>query len=72
MEKIKGLGILLAVLCLSVTAGLSQNIQWASKVIFQYNSFKESAAWSGDQLLGPPDAYPYGSLNEKAFRLSGE
>ncbi len=54
------------------TLATAQEIQWASQLIFQYNGFKESGAWSGEKLLGAPDAYPYGSLNENAFRLSTE
>jgi len=51
---------------------IGQSIHWASKLVFQYNSFKESGSWSGEMVLGEPDAYPYGSLNEKAFRLIKE
>ncbi len=51
---------------------IAQDITWASEVIFQYNGFKEAGPWSGQMILNEPDAYPYGSLNEKAFRLKDD
>ncbi len=64
-------------LIILISASLSnkicaQEIIWASEVIFQYNAFKKQGPWSGEMILGAPDAYPYGSLNEKAFRLISE
>lgn len=72
MKTLKIIFLSAAVVCFFSFKGLGQDIQWASKLIFQYNYFKETGAWSGQKLLGPPDAYPYGSLNEKAFRVANE
>jgi len=48
----------------------AQQIQWADKVDFQFNQFGESdVRYSAHQALGPPDAFPQGSINENAFRL---
>jgi len=47
----------------------SQGVQWASSLEFQYNCFAKTGPWSGAQVVGPPDAMPFGSLNESAARL---
>ncbi len=49
----------------------AQQIQWASKLIFQYNQFSDND-WSGLKTLGPPDASPFGSPNKNAFRIKSE
>lgn len=46
----------------------AQDIQWASQLEFQFNHF-DNESWSGKQVLGPPNALPPGSLNEKAYRM---
>jgi len=46
----------------------AQKLQWASKLIFEYNQYGTSD-FSGNKALGAPDAKPYGSLNKNAFRL---
>ncbi|HBH22228.1 MAG TPA: hypothetical protein DDY13_02275 [Cytophagales bacterium] len=45
-----------------------EDVRWASKLIFQFNNFGDEV-FSGKQVLGPPDALPFGKLNEKAFRI---
>lgn len=54
-----------------VISTIGQDLQWASTVEFQYNQF-DNDLWSAKQVLGPPDAFPFGQLNEKAFRLKSE
>jgi outer membrane protein OmpA-like peptidoglycan-associated protein len=49
----------------------AQDIQWASSVEFQYNQYGEND-WSAKQVLGPPNATPFGNPSPKAFRLSAE
>jgi hypothetical protein len=49
-------------------AQAQEDVQWASKLIFQFNNFGDEV-FSGKQVLGPPDALPFGKLNEKAFRI---
>lgn len=60
------------VLFLFVASGFAetygQKLQWASKLVFQYNQYGTDD-YSGLKALGPPDAKPYGSLNKNAFRL---
>jgi outer membrane protein OmpA-like peptidoglycan-associated protein len=50
----------------------AQRIQWASHVAFQYGQYGNSNEFSGHQVTGEPDAYPFGALNPKAFRLAKE
>jgi len=50
---------------------LSQDVQWASTLHFQYNHFSEDE-YSGQELLGPPDAAPYGRMSKNAFRLKSD
>jgi len=59
------------ILIIIITSSIGQDIQWASTVEFQYNQF-ENELWSAKQVLGPPNAFPLGQLNEKAFRLKFE
>jgi hypothetical protein len=54
--------------CFEVSA---QGVQWASEVSFQFNQFSESQ-FSARELIGPPDAQPFGSSSERAFRLNSE
>lgn len=49
----------------------AQDIQWANELKFQYNNYGEDD-YSGNKLLGPPDAEPYGHLSKNAFRLNNE
>lgn len=46
----------------------AQEIQWASRLDYQYNQFQNNA-WSGSRVIGAPDAFPPGFLNKNAFRL---
>lgn len=64
--KTSSLWVTLLFIAISVKA---QDIQWASKLHFQYNSYAETGAWSGENILGDPNSYPLGNLNENAFRL---
>ncbi|MDN4164185.1 OmpA family protein [Cytophagales bacterium LB-30] len=57
-------------LCLQ-SVHAQQRIQWASKVDFQFNEYSDSL-FSARSVLGEPDAFPYGTLNPKAFRLLEE
>jgi outer membrane protein OmpA-like peptidoglycan-associated protein len=51
----------------------AQVVKWASQVEFEYNAFEaEGIAFKGGMALGPPDAYPYGSLSPRAFRMKSE
>ena len=54
-----------------VAFGQIRKIQWASSLEYQYNQYQESD-YSGFQALGPPDAFPPGTMNTKAFRLKSE
>ena len=58
-------------LFLSVQITLAQDIQWANNLIFQYNNFDENE-FSGEKVLGKPDARPYGRLSKNAFRLNSD
>ncbi|NJM93583.1 MAG: hypothetical protein HC842_01995 [Cytophagales bacterium] len=49
----------------------AQVVQWANALDFEYNAFGPDN-WSGKQVLGEPDAKPYGSPSERAFRLKEE
>lgn len=51
--------------------GQIRKIQWASGLEYQFNQYQESD-YSGFQAIGPPDAFPPGSMNTKAFRLKSE
>ena len=62
--------ILITVITFAYTILEAQQIQWADKVDFQFNQFGESdVSYSAHQVLGPPDAFPQGSIHENAFRL---
>jgi outer membrane protein OmpA-like peptidoglycan-associated protein len=56
---------------LSFHTASSEGIQWASKLVFQYNQYGDTD-FSGHKVLGQPDALPYGTLNKNAFRLKHE
>ena len=61
---------LLAIFCLSSICAFGQTwkIQWASHVDYQYNQSRDST-FSGTKAVGPPDAFPPGTLSKSAFRL---
>lgn len=63
--------VLFAGLLIFSVCAKAQQIQWADHVVFQYNQFDEND-FSARELLGPPDAFPYGKMSNKAFRLNGE
>lgn len=67
--KMPALIIVIALFICDVT--LSQDIQWASDVSFQFNQFSE-IEYSASALLGAPDAEPYGEMSKNAFRLNAE
>lgn len=60
-----------AFLCFQFHCVISQRIQWASEVSFQFNQYS-STDFSAEKVLGPPDATPYGQLSANAFRLNTE
>ena len=64
---------ILLVCCLWSFAAFGQirKIQWASTLLYQYNQYQEFD-YSGQQALGPPDAFPPGHMNKNAFRMSGD
>ncbi len=72
MKKLLQYSLIIVIIASSCIKLYGQNIQWASELVFQYNSFKATGGWSGEKILGEPDAYPYGSLNENALRLLEE
>lgn len=48
----------------------AQSIKWASKVEFEYNAYESGGLdYTGSMVLGPPDAFPYGQMSARAFRL---
>ncbi|MEO1054129.1 MAG: OmpA family protein [Bacteroidota bacterium] len=49
----------------------TDNVQWASRLVYQFNNYSD-AKWSGWQALGAPDAWPLGADNPKAFKLKSE
>ncbi|MGF1636252.1 MAG: hypothetical protein ACFCUU_04205, partial [Cyclobacteriaceae bacterium] len=51
-----------------VYSSTSSEIQWSSHLVYQENPFQENV-WSGNQVTGPPDAFPPGALHKSAFRL---
>lgn len=59
---------LLFIVTVNFTESRAQKVQWASKIVFQYNAYGTDN-YSGAKALGAPDAKPYGSLNKNAFRL---
>lgn len=66
----KNLFLLLCCLWSFTVFGQIRKIQWSSTLIYQYNQYHE-VVYSGQQALGPPDAFPPGHININAFRLSG-
>ncbi|MGK7394091.1 MAG: OmpA family protein [Candidatus Cyclobacteriaceae bacterium M3_2C_046] len=48
---------------------LAQSIQWASFIDYQYNQFGQQE-YGGQQVLGPPNAFPLGDLNPAAMKLN--
>lgn len=67
-QIMKSFFIYTLILCVVFSPLKGQQIQWAYNVEFQYNQFDDEL-WSAKQVLGTPDAFPLGQLNEKAFRL---
>ncbi|MCK5699846.1 MAG: hypothetical protein KAI29_01775, partial [Cyclobacteriaceae bacterium] len=66
----KNLILLLCCLWSFSAFGQIRKIQWASSLEYQYGQYQEFD-YSGQQALGPPNAFPPGHINKKAFRLSG-
>jgi outer membrane protein OmpA-like peptidoglycan-associated protein len=64
----KNVSALLTALLAVYIHGYSQEVQWASKLIFQSGQYGE-IDWSGYQALGEPDALPPGTLHKNGFRL---
>ncbi|MDZ7607425.1 MAG: OmpA family protein [Cyclobacteriaceae bacterium] len=63
--------ILIVGILLFAIGAKAQEIQWASSVDFQFNQFSE-AEYSATQLVGAPDAAPYGQMSKNAFRINAE
>lgn len=55
-------------LTIQLTEIQAQKLQWASKLVFEFNQYGTSD-FSGSKALGAPDAKPFGTLNKNAFRL---
>ncbi len=53
------------------TTTFANDVYWSSHLDFQHNEFA-STDWSAKQVLGSPNAYPYGQLSPQAFRLSSK
>jgi outer membrane protein OmpA-like peptidoglycan-associated protein len=64
-------GIIFGIVFLACHAGFAQKLQWASGVSFQFNNFSDSE-YSAQNVLGAPDAQPYGAMSKNAFRLNAE
>ena len=67
----KNLILLLCCLWSFAVFGQIRKIQWSSTLLYQYNQYHD-VVYSGQQALGPPNAFPPGHININAFRLSGE
>lgn len=65
------LSLVLAIFLLVHIDCMSQEIQWANEVTFQFNQFSETA-YSANEVLGLPNADPYGQMSERANRLNAE
>lgn len=63
--------VILIPLLLILFQSHAQKIHWADQLIFQHNAYSETE-YSGQQLVGSPDASPYGKLSKNAFRLNDE
>ena len=65
--------LLAIIFCFWSTIALSQiqKIQWASRLDYQFNQYSDSQ-FSATQVLGPPDAFPPGTLSKNALRLQGD
>lgn len=70
-SMMKNLYVIISLLLLVCASGFSQEIQWASEVVFQFNNFSDTE-YSASQALGPPDAAPYGQMSENALKLNTE
>ncbi len=69
MKKLLGMIFLSSLLFFSPLMQ-AQEVQWAKEVVFSTNSPETKAGV--EQILGMPDAQPYGKPNENSFRLSGK
>lgn len=63
--------IIVCCLCSHLAFGQIKAIQWASSLEYQFNQYQDFE-YSGQQALGPPDAFPPGSINKNAFRLKSQ
>jgi outer membrane protein OmpA-like peptidoglycan-associated protein len=64
-------GIFFGIAFFTNLCGLAQEIRWASEVSFQFNNYSESE-YSAQNVLGAPDAQPFGQMSKNAFRLNAE
>ncbi len=71
MIRIYHLPVFLLVLMFTAKNLNAQKIHWADHLIFQHNQYSETE-YSGKEILGPPNAQPYGKLSKHAFRLNDQ
>jgi len=67
----KRLTVFIFCLWAASASGQIRKIQWASSLHYQHNQYADKD-YSGKQVIGPPDAFPPGRINKRAFRLSSE
>ncbi len=65
------LPIILLVLNYNLTFSQQSQIQWAGTAEYQFNNYHDEY-FTGKETLGPPDAFPPGILNRRAFRLESD
>lgn len=67
----RAIWLVIAIVLSNNIESFSQEIQWASEVVFQYNQYSENE-YSGNEVLGKPDAEPYGQISTNAYKLNAE
>ncbi|WP_176956142.1 OmpA family protein [Catalinimonas alkaloidigena] len=50
----------------------AQPIQWASEVNFYHGAYRGEGDYGAKQVLGPPNAVPFGQMSPRAFRLASQ
>ncbi len=63
--------LIFVALFFNIFTASAKDIQWASKLVFEYNPYGEET-FCGQNVLGIPDAIPIGTLHKNAFRLKTE
>lgn len=67
----RAIGLVVAIVLSANFESYSQDVQWASEVVFQYNQYSETE-YSANEVLGEPDAEPYGLISASAYKLNAE